>query len=306
VNIISPYSRRGFLDMQNLLTETKYENRDFEGNERLGREIEAFEDPGSYLELMARPYTRRLKAEVDAFMSTIKLKGARILELGCGVSEHAHFFNKDNEVILTDINMNLLEKNEPPSRLMFCDAQDLSAFDDDSIDFVIYVGVLHHLVDQAIALREAGRVLKPGGRVFICEPHRKSLNYIYYLFRLLAIRIFGIRVVRKMIGCVSAEERQLDCEAVESVFSGRYKIAKWTILSFRLPPLRIFRRSRIDVMFSRIFDALPLFRSIGTTILYDIQCLERPEMGKGKPRAPQEYAWPRKAKTGKDKVSTGA
>ena len=248
--------------------------------ERLKSEIETFDDIDAYVELMARPYTRRLKAEVEKYLSSVKLKGATILELGCGISEHAHYFNKDNTMILTDINWALLEKNNPPSKLMLCDAQDLKPFDDNSIDFIMYIGILHHLKDQARALREARRVLKPGGRIFICEPHSKSINIIYYHLRLLTIKLFGLKFLRKMIGCVSPDEKQLDVKAVESIFGSGYSLRKWTILSFRLPPMRLFQRLNIDVVLSDIFDRLPLFRSVGTTILYEITSLEKADVRK--------------------------
>jgi ubiquinone/menaquinone biosynthesis C-methylase UbiE len=263
-----------------LSTQCRLEEKTIESHrgidqERLKNEIEAFDDIDAYVELMARPYTRRLKAEVDSYLSSVKLKGATILELGCGISEHAHYFNEDNTMILTDINWALLEKNDPPSKLMLCDAQDLKPFDDDSIDFIMYIGILHHLQDQGRALREARRVLKPGGRIFICEPHSKSINFFYYRLRLLTIKLFGAKVLRKMIGCVSPNEKQLDVKAVDSIFGGGYSLRKWTILSFRLPPLRLFKRLNIDVILSDIFDKVPLFRSIGTTILYEIKCLEK-------------------------------
>jgi ubiquinone/menaquinone biosynthesis C-methylase UbiE len=271
------------LDTQCQLEEKTIESHrwiDHERLKRLNSEVEDFDDIDSYRELMTRPYTRRLKAEVDRYLSSVKLKGARILELGCGISEHAHYFNKDNIMILTDINWALLEKNSPPSRLMLCDAQVLKPFDDNSIDFIMYIGILHHLHDQTRALREGRRVLKPGGRIFICEPHRKSINFIYYNLRLLVIKIFGAKFLRKLIGCVSPDEKQLDVEAVESIFGSGYSLRKWTILSFRLPPLRLFRRLNIDVALSDIFDKLPLFRSVGTTILYEIKCLEKADVGK--------------------------
>ena len=270
----------GFLNTQCRLEEKTIESHRGIDQERLKSEIEAFDDIDSYMELMARPYTRRLKAEVDKYLSSVKLKGARILELGCGLSEHAHYFNKDNTMILTDINWALLEKNSPPSRLMLCDAQDLKPFDDDSIDFIMYIGILHHLQNQAGALREARRVLRPGGRIFICEPHSKSINFIYYHLRLLVIKIFGTEFLRKMIGCVSPDEKQLDVEAVESIFGSGYSLRKWTILSFRLPPLRLFKRLNFDVILSDIFDKLPLFRSFGTTILYEITSLEKADVRK--------------------------
>jgi hypothetical protein len=85
------------------------------------------------------------------------------------------------------------------------------------------------------------------------------------------MKILGPRFVKKLIGCFSPDETQLDVEAVESIFGGVFTKAKWTILSFRLPPLRLFKNSRLDVYLSDLFDKLPIFRNIGTTIFYDIR-----------------------------------
>jgi len=237
---------------------------------RLQTEIEAFDDTEAYLELMARPYTRRLKAEVDKYMASLDLKDAVILELGCGISEHAHRFNKNNMMIVTDITKSLVEKNEPPSTRAIVDAQ-VFPFKDRTIDFIIFVGILHHLPDQVKSLSEAARVCSPNGRIFICEPHQMSINLIYYNLRLLVMKIMGAGFVKKLIGCFTPDEVQLDVRAVERIFVGDFVKQKWTILSFRLPPLRLFRNSKLDVTLSNIFDRLPFFNRIGTTVFYDIK-----------------------------------
>jgi len=242
-------------------------------NDRLQTEIEAFDDTEAYLELMARPYTRRLKEEVDKYMASVKLENATILELGCGISEHAHRFNNDNTMIVTDITKSLVAQNKLPSVRALVDAQVLP-FKDKTVDFIIYVGILHHLPDQAKSLLEAARVSKPNGRIFICEPHRMSINYVYYNLRLLVMKIFGTGFVKKLIGCFSPDEIQLDVKAVEKIFDGDFDKKKWTILSFRLPPLRLFKDSKLDVTFSNLFDKMPIFNKMGTTVFYDIKRLK--------------------------------
>jgi ubiquinone/menaquinone biosynthesis C-methylase UbiE len=240
------------------------------GKERLQTEIEAFDDTEAYLELMARPYTRRLKEEVDKYMASIKLKDATILELGCGISEHAHRFNQANTMIVTDITKSLVEKNAPPSIPALVDAQ-VFPFKDKTVDFIIYVGILHHLPDQPASLKEAARICKPNGRIFICEPHRRSINYVYYNLRLIVMKIMGTGFVKKLIGCFSPDEWQLDVRAVEEIFDADFQKKKWTILSFRLPPLRLFKNSKLDVVFSNLFDKMPIFKQCGTTVFYDIR-----------------------------------
>ena len=43
-------------------------------------------------------------------------------------------------------------------------------FEDGSFDAALFVGALHHVPDPLPALREASRVVRPGGRLFAAEP----------------------------------------------------------------------------------------------------------------------------------------
>jgi len=77
--------------------------------------------------------------------------------------------------------------------------------------------------------------------------------------------------VKKLIGCFSPDEWQLDKKALKKVYNNKnYDWKKWTILSFRMPPFRLFKDSSIDVVLSKILDQLPIIKNIGTTIFYEI------------------------------------
>jgi ubiquinone/menaquinone biosynthesis C-methylase UbiE len=236
---------------------------------KLLTEIKTFSNLDDYHELLARPYNRRFKEEVDNYMTACNFDGLNILELGSGISEHAHYFSRRNLMILTDITKTLLEKNDPISARVICDAQVLP-FKSESIDFVIYVGMLHHLPNQRKSLLEAARLLRTKGRIFICEPHRRSINYFYYLFRVALTKFIGVRLMAKFIGCFSPNESHLDTRAVEEIFNEGFKKKKWTFLFFRLPPLRIFKNFRLDVALSNRFDTFPIFRSFGTVVCYEL------------------------------------
>lgn len=54
-------------------------------------------------------------------------------------------------------------------------------FDDDSVDFVVSSGSLHHWSAPGAALQEMHRVLKPGGQVLIFDGRRDARRAFYWL-----------------------------------------------------------------------------------------------------------------------------
>jgi SAM-dependent methyltransferase len=61
------------------------------------------------------------------------------------------------------------------------DAQSLP-FEDGSLGALVLFDVLHHLPAPARFFAEATRVLRPGGRVVLCEPYVSPLSYPVYRF----------------------------------------------------------------------------------------------------------------------------
>src|SRR5207244_743981 len=55
-------------------------------------------------------------------------------------------------------------------------------FDDGSIDSLMLTEVLEHLPEPGDALREAWRVLKPGGLLYVTVPMTWGLHYVPYDF----------------------------------------------------------------------------------------------------------------------------
>ena len=65
-------------------------------------------------------------------------------------------------------------------------------FEDTTVGALVMVDVLHHLPTPRRFFAEAGRVLRPGGRIVMCEPYVSPLSYpIYKIFHRerLALRI---------------------------------------------------------------------------------------------------------------------
>ena len=62
---------------------------------------------------------------------------------------------------------------------LVCDAQRLP-FADASFANIVMVDVLHHIGSPLRFLKEAARVLRPGGRLIFCEPAITPLSGLFY------------------------------------------------------------------------------------------------------------------------------
>ncbi len=107
--------------------------------------------------------------------------GSLILELGCGLGHDGlELLRAGYRLVETDIAPGQLGEARRLHRAegfcgsaghMLADGQRLP-FADGSFDGVLMVAMLHHLPDPLAALREAKRVLKPGGRIVLgTEPN---------------------------------------------------------------------------------------------------------------------------------------
>lgn len=110
--------------------------------------------------------------------------GARVLEIGCGLGaitgqlarHHARVTALDVTWTAVSTTARRLELAALPGQPLQGDALHLP-FADASFDFVWSWGVLHHASDTAGALREAQRVLRPGGELAVMVYNRASLYH---------------------------------------------------------------------------------------------------------------------------------
>lgn len=83
-----------------------------------------------------------------------------------------------------DIGLGLLKQvnNQFGKSSLVCGDLDYAAFRNEVFDFISFYGVLHHLYKHRSCLREAYRVLKPGGVLYIDHDPNYFLGRVYNMF----------------------------------------------------------------------------------------------------------------------------
>ncbi len=140
-------------------------------------------------------YYRNNTESPRRFLASV-LKTARpsvFLDIGCGDGGHSRLaksLHKDMQIVGIDLSLRALEMarrefhaQEIPCNLILGDAR-YAPFRTDSIDMIMMVGILHHVGNPA-PVREALRILVPGGNILVEEVTFNPLGYILQ-------RLFGI------------------------------------------------------------------------------------------------------------------
>lgn len=115
----------------------------------------------------------------------------KILEIGAGTGRYSHYFARLGYTVdaieLIEHNIDIFRQNTEPGESITIrqgDAVDLSCISDNTYDLVLLLGPMYHLFteeDRKAALREAVRVTKPGGKVFVsyCMNEPTVINYLF-------------------------------------------------------------------------------------------------------------------------------
>ncbi len=112
--------------------------------------------------------------ERELVRSAFEPLGQRIADLGCGEGATlAHLGGPEGAVgvDLFEPKLAFARKQLPACRFVAASVEELP-FEDGSFDQLIVRDLIHHLDEPAAFLREAWRVLEPGGRVDVLEPCR--------------------------------------------------------------------------------------------------------------------------------------
>lgn len=112
-----------------------------------------------------------VEKHIIPFMELDTLHNKRVLEIGCGIGTDAFMLaSYCKEYIGIDLTENAIQIVNERFKLYnlngqfhSLNAEDLSIFEDNSIDMVYSFGVIHHTENPDKIVKEVNRVLKPGG-----------------------------------------------------------------------------------------------------------------------------------------------
>jgi ubiquinone/menaquinone biosynthesis C-methylase UbiE len=141
-----------------------------------------------------------LEPYIPGFAQFASARGLRVLEIGVGMgADYLEWLKAGATAIGVDLSASSLERARhrclgagysPDLRL--ADAEHLH-FPDDTFDVVYSYGVMHHSPDTAQCLREAWRVLKPGGQARVMLYHHPSLTGVMLWLRYGVLRGKSLR-----------------------------------------------------------------------------------------------------------------
>jgi malonyl-CoA O-methyltransferase len=149
---------------------------------RAQRTASASSDVAEAYDRWSRQYDldRNTTRDLDALVvrrAPLRLAGARVVELGCGTGKNSEWLaSQAREVVALDFSPGMLDvarRRVRAANVRFVE-HDITRpwpVEHGSADVVVGDLVLEHVRDLAPVYREAVRVLRPGGQLFLCELH---------------------------------------------------------------------------------------------------------------------------------------
>lgn len=110
---------------------------------------------------------------LDLIRQYAPLEGRRILDIGCGLGVYVRKFREFSDCVAgIDIDPKRLREGAKTTPGLMLAVGERLPFRDGAFDVVVLNEVIEHVQDDAATLREALRVIAPGGKIVIYAPNR--------------------------------------------------------------------------------------------------------------------------------------
>jgi SAM-dependent methyltransferase len=139
-------------------------------------------EPDEYARIAAAEddhwWYRNTRALMSAALGPWLGDGQTILDAGCGTGGNGAWLGTHGQVVGVDVAPEALDfaRDRRPSLVPVRAALDPLPFRDRCFDVVVEVTVLYSVADDAAAVRELARVLRPGGAILLLEPAFAALR----------------------------------------------------------------------------------------------------------------------------------
>ena len=122
------------------------------------------------------------------------VRGRSLLDLGCGAGENSVYFAAqgaqcvaaDYSPGMVEVALKLAEANGVQVEGRVINAMEID-YPDNSFDIVYASNLLHHIPDPQLTIREAHRILKPGGQLCFWDPLKH--NPVINVYRRIATKV---------------------------------------------------------------------------------------------------------------------
>jgi SAM-dependent methyltransferase len=184
-----------------------------------------------------RPY---IDLQSEALALLAPLGGRAVGDVGCGDGRYIDALRGAGAQVLgIDFSVGMLAGVPNPPALVAADGQSLP-LDEASLDVVMMMHMLYHVPDPAMAVAEAARVLRPGGKLLVATNGQRHLAEMNELWLPLLDRT-GLRVSLEDSGLVNPRVTADDAR-------------RFVSMHFRDPDVHWLRSSVI------VTDAAPVVR----------------------------------------------
>lgn len=164
----------------------------------------------------------------------------RVLEVGVGTGKNLRYYREGHSVTAIDLSPKMIERARRNSErwaikadLLLMDAQALE-FEDSTFDSAVSTFVFCSVPDPVLGLREASRVLRPGGRAYLLEhvlSNKRPMRWVMQRLNGIVSTIGGANINRDTVanvesaGLTIVEVRDLWSDVVKLIVAEKAPVA---------------------------------------------------------------------------------